>query len=81
MRARARIDSVWMVAGHAREAARFGALRQFARFPRVGEQSPKRAIGRVDRVDDEAVKSGSAIASEDAVKTVKQPRGPSSPLR
>ena len=53
IRARARIESVWMVArGQSRKRARIGAGRQFARRPRVRKQSPERAIGRVDRLCD-----------------------------
>ena len=66
---------------HAGEPARIGVLRQFARRTGVGEQAPERAIGAVDRLADEAVKIRIAIASEAALSTVKQPRGPCGPLR
>ena len=59
MRARARIESVWMVADAMRASLRGSAFSgKFAHRAGVGEHAPECAIGSVDRIGDETVKVG-----------------------
>ena len=82
MRARARIESVWMVADARRASARGSAPAGNSPVARASANNRPnaRSVESIASATRARI-SGSATASEDVVSTVKQPRGPSSPLR